>query len=247
MEALLTAYWVCFGAGLVYVLLAGTLGAVSHGVHSFGGHDAAGGGEADGADAGGDSGLEAGGDSGADGGGPTELASSDLDSGDTSGSVAHGAGGHGGSHGVALQDDDGGLAHYNPLSPLSVMGFLCAFGAAGLIGTNYVASPWLSLLIAAGGGLVMGLLLWLLIGKLLYSMQGSSEAHAADMLGLEAEVITPVEGTMSGEIAYILEGTRYTSPARLTSEGRVERHQTVRIRCVQDNIAYVEPRGKLLE
>jgi membrane protein implicated in regulation of membrane protease activity len=272
MGVLLTIYWLCFGIGLAYVLLAGSLGALSHGLQSFSGHggdighvggmDSSGGaGDAQGdigGDASGDIGDSSGdlGSDGGSGGGDMHAGFEGHGGMDAhAGSAGHEAGGgHGhamvGHHGHAGQMDtaaDEGFASYSPLSPLSVMGFLCAFGAAGLLGSVYVAAPWLSLLIAAGGGIVMAVLLWLLIGKLLYSMQGSSEAHAADMLGLEAEVLTPVEKDMSGEIAYILDGTRYTAPARLMGEGRIEQHASVRIRRVEGNTVYVEPRGKLLQ
>ena len=85
-----------------------------------------------------------------------------------------------------------------------------------------------------------------MIGKLLYSLQGTSEAREQDMVGLEAEVITPVEDDHTGEIAYILGGMRYTAPARLLKEGRVARREKVRIRRIKDNVAYVIPRKKLL-
>jgi len=277
MDVLLTIYWLSFGIGLAYVLLAGSLGALSHGMQALGGHSGdlghTGGGESGGGlgdaqgDMSGDMSGDVGGDIG-DSGGDMGAAGGDVHGGfeghggmdahggmDTHGGDMHGtAAGHGegavGQHGHAMHVEtpaDQGFASFSPLSPLNVMGFFCAFGAAGLLGSAYVATPWLSLLIAAGGGLVMATLLWLLIGKFLYSMQGSSEGQSADMLGLEAEVLTPVEKDMSGEIAYILDGNRYTAPARLLGEGRAEQHSTVRIRKVDGNIAYVEPRHKLLE
>jgi membrane protein implicated in regulation of membrane protease activity len=135
---------------------------------------------------------------------------------------------------------------YSPLSPLSLMGFLCAFGATGLIATAYSLSTLVGLILAAGGGVVMALVLWLIVGKLLFGMQGSSEAHQADMIGLEAEVLTPVEGEMSGEIAYVLDGVRYTSPARLTHAGIAAKSSTVRIKRITGNVVYVEEKRKIL-
>jgi len=244
MAALTTVYWLCFGFGLVYVVVSATLGAVSHGLAGGGGHGAEAGGhgfDAAGhdADAGGH-GLDAAGhDVEAGGVESDELAGADLSAG--SGLDVHADAGHAGAYSTHV------MPSFSPFSPLSIAGFLAAFGGAGLAATATALHPLATLGIAAGGGLAMGYLLYLLIGKLLFSMQGSSEAHQADMLGLEAEVLTPVEHELSGEIAYVLEGTRYTAPARLAQAGRVEKRQTVRIKAVQGNIVYVEQKRKLLE
>ena len=55
-----------------------------------------------------------------------------------------------------------------------------------------------------------------------------------------------VEGLTRAEIAYVLEGVRYTAPARLLREGRIEKRETVRIRKVRGNMVYVEQKKKLL-
>lgn len=232
MGWLITLYWVCFGTGLLYVLGAGLLGAFSHGFHVLGGHDAGGA-----ADSGGDlnpgeaGGIEAA-DLGADSGG---LEAQEAD--------GHGAGqpssGYSGGSNAGID--------YSPFSPLSVAGTLCGFGAGGLIASGLGLTQGLGLLGALGGGLVSSLLLWLIIGKLLYSLQASSEAHVADLIGLEAEVLTPIEPGATGEVAYILDGTRYTAPARPQGGDSIAQHETVRIRRMQDNVLYVERRRKLLE
>jgi len=205
MATLVTIYWICFGVGLVYVLLAGALGAVSHGLAGVHG--------------GGHSGLEHGHDH------------------------AHAGESHTGDN---ADGRDTGLPAYSPFSVLSLMGTLAGFGAGGLLTISLLRSQPVSLLGAGAGGLIMALLLWLLIGKLLYSLHASSEAHVADMVGLEAEVLTPIEPGHSGEIAYVLEGTRYTAPARLVGEGRAGRSETVRILRVGSNLVYVEQKRKLL-
>jgi hypothetical protein len=242
-STLITVYWFCFGVGLVYVLLAGALGMVSHGIAGLGGHGGAEG--HGGMDAAHGHGLDAhtidahAGDAHADG---AQIESVDIDADGNDFDAAHQ--GHAASGLGAIHES--GMPDYNPLSPLSLMGTLCGFGAGGLIGLNSGLPLPLSFAAAAGGGLTMGLILWLIIGKLLYSLHASSEAHVADMIGLEADVLTPVEGSISGEIAYILDGTRFTAPARLTHEGRVPQHGKVRIRRIADNVVYVEEKRKLL-
>lgn len=239
MPLLETIYWLAFGLGLIYVLLSGALGALAHGVHGAG---AGAGGEAGG------HGFEP---------GHQEL---DLHSGDLNQDGASLEGQDGGQDGVqgsglhaeahseggADALDSGQFQQYNPFSLLSIMGCICGFGAGGLIGA-YFKLGILSVATAVLGAAAMAALLWLVIGKLFYSLQGSSEAHVDEMIGLEADVITPVEHEMSGEIAYILGGTRYTAPARLDKPGRIPLHGKVRIRRVSGNMVYVEERRKLLD
>jgi membrane protein implicated in regulation of membrane protease activity len=256
MTALVTAYWLCFAIGLIYVIAAGALGAIGHAGGGQGGdaHAEAGGGDMH-AEAGAGQMESTDLDSGDI---DTDLDAGDLDSGGMEGldaghemDLGHGAGGqaavlahaHGGH---AAEHGHGGMMEYNPFSPLSLMAFICAFGASGLIATALGFSTLISLLLAVGGGLVMALVMWLLIGKLLFAMQGTSEAHQADMIGLEAEVLTPMDDAHTGEIAYILDGVRYTAPAKLTHEGAAAKQSKVRIRRIRDNVVFVEEKRKLL-
>lgn len=257
MTALVTAYWLCFAIGLIYVIAAGALGAIGHGgggggdVHAETGgidvHAEAGAGAMESAD------LEGGGfESGADAGhieagglGPGNMEGLDAGHAPDGGHGAGAAHGHGHA-GHAAEHGQSGLMEYNPFSPLSLMAFVCAFGATGLIATAFGLGVLVSLMSAVGGGLVMAVVLWLLIGKLLFGMQGTSEAHQADMIGLEAEVLTPMDDAHTGEIAYILDGVRYTAPAKLTHAGAALKQSTVRIRRIRDNVVYVEEKRKLL-
>ncbi len=294
MVALTTAYWLCFGIGLVYVLVAGTLGAVSHGLESLSDvdtdvdHDFDHDFDADhdfdvdhdvgfdvdhdvGVDFDHDAGFDvaadhdAGFDFGADH--DIDVGAADFDVGVPDADLDVGVdvdAGAGVDFDAAADTDVGldvdhdadtsGAGHFathempdwNPFSPLSIAGFLCAFGGGGLLATGYGLGLGWSLVAAVVGGILMAFVLWLVIGKFLFGMQGTSQARAFDMLGLEADVITPVEHELCGEIAYILEGVRYTAPARLISEGKAAKYDKVRIRKVRGNMAYVEPKKKLL-
>jgi len=259
MTTLIVLYWLSFGIGLLYVLIAGTLGAFTHG---FGGgaHEAgadAGGGldlhaEAAGDMAGGalESGdLDAGADFDTDsaaldmGGGHAAL---DMGAGHAALDTGHAAIDHHAEHVDVAHDHAEGAVEYSPYSPLSIMGFFCAFGGTGLIAAAYRAGALTSLSLATAGGVLMAVVLWLVVGKLLFGMQGSSEAHQVDMVGLEAEVLVPVQDDMAGEIAYVLDGVRYTAPARLAHPGTVGRTEKVRIRRISGNLVYVEEKKKLL-
>jgi len=48
----------------------------------------------------------------------------------------------------------------------------------------------------------------------------------------------------SGEIAYMLDGTRYTAPARLLHGGVATKASKVLIRKVGDSLVYVEEQGQ---
>lgn len=237
MPILLTVYWFCFGAGLLYVLISGALGMVGHGAHAAGGHDG---------DLGGAEGVDQADTLDAASHVPDSIEAADIDSDSTDTSAHPDSSGLHGHTGAAQAGHHAGI-DYSPFSPLPIAGTICGFGAGGLVAAGQGWPLALSLLGALGGGAVAALLLWLVVGKLLYAMQGSSEAHVEDMLGLEAEVLTPIEGSTTGEIAYILDGTRYTAPARLLDEGRVGLRETVRIRRMKDNIVYVERKRKLLD
>ena len=247
MATLTTIYWLCFGIGMVYVVVAGALGAITGGMEG-----------------GGDSGVDLDADVDVDTDVDfdtdfdldtdldldveAELDSSVMEGGLEAGHSAdfdfeHAGTGAQAGHEIANVADFPG---FSLLSPLSLAGALFAFGGMGLVANNYGLSMLPGLGIAASGGAAMMLLMWLVIGKLLYSLQGSSEAHEHDMVGLEAEVVTPMEGSRTGEISYILSGVRYTSPARLDSDGRANKREKVRIKGTKDNIVYVVPKKKLL-
>ncbi len=242
MATLTTIYWLCFGIGLVYVLVAGTLGAVSHGMEAIGGdgdvdfdHDLD-------CDHGGDFDFDFDADLDADAGFDLDIDADldvDIDADHDSG-FAHD--GHGEVHDVSAAM----FPDWTPVSPLGIAGFLCAFGGAGLAASGKGISLIPSLAIAIGAGTAMAMLLWLVIGKWLYSMQGTSQARQGDMIGLEAEVLTPIGNGEIGEIAYVLGGVRHTAPAKMEGEGMINKRETVRIRTMKDNVVYVEKKRDLL-
>jgi len=244
MSTLVTIYWLCFGVGLVYMVVMGTLGLIGGGIEA---HDS----EVD-LDHDFDHEFDTGIDVDVDVDTEVELepefeldAGADVDTDTDVGSVLpeHDIGtGHAAGHGSY----SGGLSTYNPLSLTSLMAMLAAFGCGGLIAVGNGLSLLPGLLVALASGGLISFLFYLFIGKLLYSMQGTSEASQADMIGLEAEVLVPFEDEISGEIAYTLEGVRYTAPARLVQKGHAERREKVRIKGIKDNIVYVEPKKKLL-
>ena len=69
--------------------------------------------------------------------------------------------------------------------------------------------------------------------------QSSSESHVADLIGAEANVITPIPENGVGEIAYVVGGTRYTAPARAENGAAVANGQTVKITRIVGTQFYV--------
>jgi len=252
MDVLNYIYWISFVVGTGYVLFAGVMGMAGgfdtdSGDVGFEGHDFD-------MDVDADAGLELDFDSDTDFEGHADLGSGhDLDHGGLqTESVEHGHEGHGHGHeyGENLAQLGGhspDLANFNPFSVVSIMSFLAAFGGGGLLAGNSGAGLAIGLLAAMACGTAMAAFFWLVVGKWLFSMQGTSQARQADMIGMEAEVITPLSHDKTGEIAYIMRGTRFTAPARLDSEGEVGRNEKVRIRRSRDNTVYVERRRSLLD
>ena len=96
-------------------------------------------------------------------------------------------GGHGGP---AL---DGGEVRIPSLSPITLSSFVTAFGAFGIISGQLLgASAPFSLAWAGGGGIVVAVLAHFAFGYFLIAPQGSSEIHQSDVVGAQAEVITPI-------------------------------------------------------
>jgi membrane protein implicated in regulation of membrane protease activity len=220
MATLLTVYSICFGVGLLYVLIAGALG-----LHGGAGHDVGGGGG--GHDFGGHE-LAAGHAGHGDAGGGGEDAQSQVET------VVHGP-----AHAAGVD--------YNPFNLLSIMCFLAAFGGSGLIASALHVPLLLSFPLALAGGFFVAWLLYLLLTRVLLVMQTGSAPGEEDMLGLDAEVLTPIEEGHFGEIAYVLRGARYTAPAKLLRGGTAGRSDAVRIVKMDHGTAYVEVRRKLLD
>lgn len=124
-----------------------------------------------------------------------------------------------------------GEIHLSPVSPMVISGFITIFGATGII-TKHVASEIPSIftaLIAIGIGFVGAAFLWVVLSAIIKTVSGSSEAKVADLIGHEAEVITPVRVGSVGEIAYIYNGSRYTAPAKCIDKLDLEKNTLAKI------------------
>jgi membrane protein implicated in regulation of membrane protease activity len=130
----------------------------------------------------------------------------------------------------------------SPISPLTIATFVTAFGATGLIATGlFKASDRASLIWAAVGGVLFSALIYVGFTYLFIKPQGSSEVRVADLVGITAEIITPIPENGLGEIAFVAQGGRVTYSARHYQNGKVARGTPVRILRVVGGVAYVEP------
>lgn len=128
------------------------------------------------------------------------------------------------------------------LSPMSISSFITAFGAFGLVSSQlFDASAGVSLLFAAGGGLAVGIIAQLLF-IYVFSPQTSSLRTQQDVIGLTAEVITPIPNGGVGQIALIARGSRVTYSARSQSGLGFKQGDLVRVAELVGSIAFVEPR-----
>ena len=117
--------------------------------------------------------------------------------------------GHDVGHDIGHSADPGyptapGEVHLSPVSPVTITMFVTAFGGVGLIATRTLALPvLLSLPMALASGLLLAAVAFFTFSKLFQVTEGSSESRVSELVGLEAEVITPIPAQGLGEIAYV--------------------------------------------
>jgi len=128
------------------------------------------------------------------------------------------------------------------LSPVTIASFVTAFGAFGLLAVYlFNVSDRFSLLWAGGGGLVVAIIAHFAFGYFLIAPQGSSEVRARDVIGLTAEVITPIPADGVGQIAFVAQGRRVTSSARSAGRVPVPKGTFVSIQSFTGSAAVVHP------
>jgi membrane protein implicated in regulation of membrane protease activity len=149
-----------------------------------------------------------------------------------------GSGGH-----AEVGADGSDMPGVSIFSPTVIAIFITAFGAFGLIFTQFdatkrtfVSAP----LAVVGGALVAGAVVSLL-RQLFKRTQGSSESRVASLVGMTATIITPIPENGVGEIAYVQGGSRYTAPAREEHGAAVPNGRVVKISRIVGTQFYVVP------
>ena len=87
-----------------------------------------------------------------------------------------------------------GMPGFSPLSPTTIATFVTAFGGFGLILSKIemTRSAWLSVPLAALGGLAVAALVVVVFNKIFRATQSSSEGRVAELFGTSATVITSI-------------------------------------------------------
>jgi membrane protein implicated in regulation of membrane protease activity len=151
---------------------------------------------------------------------------------------AHVAGSGGHAEAGADSSDMPGISIF---SPTVMASFVTAFGGFGLIFTQFPATS--RTVVSAPLAIVCALLvagaLYKFFGLVFSKTQSSSESRVARLVGIEANVITPIAANGVGEIAYVVGGSRYTAPARVEKGTAIATGQTVKITRVVGTQFYV--------
>jgi len=160
---------------------------------------------------------------------------------------AHGHGGDGVHHGTdstsygveasghgsasSLGEAGHSAFHFPFFSPLALATLCGAIGAYGLIALHGLGvSETVSLALAVPAAMVTAYVVTYVGFRLMAGSRGTSQIRLQDFQGVTAEVITPIPAGGVGEIAAMVNGQRYTGPARDADGREVPRgtHVTVK-------------------
>jgi hypothetical protein len=133
-----------------------------------------------------------------------------------------------------------GEIHFPLFSPVVIACFVTAFGGGGIIGLKiFPFAPILSLPIALGIGVLVGLLVGFVVMKLYRAMQTNAVTTARSLMGTVAEVTEPIFAAGVGEISFTGKSGRATGPARAEENKDIKRHAMVTITRVVGGLYYV--------
>ena len=157
---------------------------------------------------------------------------------DTGHGAAGADAGHDGTHHASHGDD---ADSPSPFNPLVIASAITTFGAVGLISmTGFGLDGLMSTIVALGFAGAIGVALFFGVVKFMYGSQSNSVFSLDDLIGFEAEVITPVPEKGLGEIAYKANGIRSTLTARSLDGEAIKRGANVIIREITGSVALVQ-------
>jgi len=144
------------------------------------------------------------------------------------GHVGHVDGSAGHAEAGADSSDAPGISVF---SPIILATFITAFGAFGIILSQFPATDHviISAPLSVAGGLLIASAMMIFFRYVFSHTQSSSESHVSRLVGAEANIITPIPENGTGEIAYVVGGTRYTAPARSDKGTAIDNGRTVKI------------------
>ncbi len=152
------------------------------------------------------------------------------------------AGSHGGESHMDYGVDAGGHAsasahaphaaefHFPFFSPLALATLFACIGGYGLIALHgFRVADTASILVAIPAAVVTAYLVTYAGWRIVGSSRGSSQIRLQDLAGVFAEVITPIPAGGLGEVAALVQGQRYTAPAREAHGREVPRGAQVKV------------------
>lgn len=151
-------------------------------------------------------------------------------------------------HGEATAGDGGAAAFHFPFfSPLALATLAASIGGLGLVarfGFRLADGP--SLLVAVPGALVVTYFVTWVAWRLASGSRGTSAIRPEALVGVPAEILTPIPAGGVGEAAALVAGQRFTGPAREVSGREVPRGAAVKVVRLSGSTLVVEiaaPRG----
>ena len=119
-------------------------------------------------------------------------------------------------HGEASASAPGGGAFHFPFfSPLALATLCAAVGGYGLITRHgFEMSEGRSLMVAVPAALGTAYVITYVGWRIVRGSTGSSAIRLADLAGAQGEVLTPIPAGGVGEVAAMVGGQRFASPAR---------------------------------
>jgi membrane protein implicated in regulation of membrane protease activity len=166
---------------------------------------------------------------------------------DSSGSDAHSDYGVDGTgHGTTHTSSGGEAAFHFPFfSPLALATLSAAIGAWGLIaqfGFGFEGDR--SLLVAIPAALATAYVVTWASWRLVSGSRGTSAIRLSSLAGSPAEVTTPIPPGGVGEVAALVDGQRFTAPAREATGGALARGEAVTVlRMVGNTLLVTSQRG----
>ncbi len=125
-------------------------------------------------------------------------------------------------------------------SPVVIASFVAFFGAGGIVGLKvFFLLPALSVLVALGFGLGMGILVGFFLMKIYKYVQTNATTQVKSLVGRQAEVVESIPADGVGQIAFAGKGQRLAGPARNEEKKDIKRHALVTITRVVGGVYWV--------
>jgi membrane protein implicated in regulation of membrane protease activity len=134
-------------------------------------------------------------------------------------------------HGTIHASSGGGAAFHFPFfSPLALATLGSAIGAWGLIAQfGFRLEGEKSLLVAVPAALATAYVVTWASWRMVRGSRGTSAIRIGSLAGAAAEVTTPIPEGGVGEVAALVEGQRYSAPAREVDGGALARGASVTV------------------